>query len=62
MHTLEAALWSVWQTDNFHDAVLLAVNLGDDADSGGQSNRPRNALALASSERRADPVRPPVLW
>ena len=33
VHTLEAALWSVWQTDNFHDAVLLAANLGDDADS-----------------------------
>jgi ADP-ribosyl-[dinitrogen reductase] hydrolase len=23
----------VWQTDNFRDAVLLAANLGDDADS-----------------------------
>lgn len=33
VHTLEAALWSVWQTDNFRDAVLLAANLGDDADS-----------------------------
>lgn len=31
--TLEAALWSVWRTDNFADAVLLAANLGDDADS-----------------------------
>ncbi|HEY2132696.1 MAG TPA: ADP-ribosylglycohydrolase family protein [Acetobacteraceae bacterium] len=31
--TLEAALWSVWQTDNFRDAVLTAANLGDDADS-----------------------------
>jgi ADP-ribosyl-[dinitrogen reductase] hydrolase len=26
-------LWSVWQTDNFRDAVLMAANLGDDADS-----------------------------
>jgi len=33
IHTLEAALWSVWQTDNFRDAVLTAANLGDDADS-----------------------------
>ena len=33
VHTLEAALWAVWQTDNFRDAVLLAANLGDDADS-----------------------------
>jgi ADP-ribosyl-[dinitrogen reductase] hydrolase len=31
--TLEAALWAVWNTDNFKDAILLAANLGDDADS-----------------------------
>ncbi|HBV39689.1 MAG TPA: ADP-ribosylglycohydrolase [Erwinia sp.] len=31
--TLEAALWAVWQTDNFRDAILLAANLADDADS-----------------------------
>ncbi|WP_296185868.1 ADP-ribosylarginine hydrolase Tri1 [Pseudomonas sp. UBA1879] len=31
--TLEAALWAVWNTDNFKDAVLLAANLGDDSDS-----------------------------
>ena len=35
VHTLEAALWAVWHTDNFRDAVLTAVNLGDDADSVG---------------------------
>ena len=35
VHTLEAALWSVWTTDNFRDAVLAAANLGDDADSVG---------------------------
>ena len=33
VNTLEAALWSVWQTGNFRDAVLTAANLGDDADS-----------------------------
>ena len=33
--TLEAAMWSVWKTDNFEDALLLAVNLGDDADTVG---------------------------
>jgi ADP-ribosyl-[dinitrogen reductase] hydrolase len=32
-HTLEAALWCVYRTDNFKDAVLLAANLGDDADT-----------------------------
>ena len=31
--TLEAALWSVWTTGNFEDAVLTAANLADDADS-----------------------------
>ena len=30
--TLEAAMWSVWNTDNFRDAILLAANLADDAD------------------------------
>ena len=31
--TLEAALWCVHNTYNFKDAVLLAANLGDDADT-----------------------------
>lgn len=31
--SLEAAMWAVWNTDNFRDAILLAANLGDDADS-----------------------------
>lgn len=31
--TLEAALWCVGTTDSFADAVLLAANLGDDADT-----------------------------
>ena len=35
VHTFEAACWSVASTDNFRDAVLLAVNLGDDADTVG---------------------------
>ena len=33
VHTLEAAIWSVARTRNFRDAVLLAVNLADDADT-----------------------------
>lgn len=33
--SLEAALWCVWQTENFRDAILRAVNLGDDADTTG---------------------------
>ncbi len=31
--TLEAALWCIAHTDNFMDAVLLAANLGGDADT-----------------------------
>lgn len=33
IHTLHAALWCIRQTDNFKDAILLATNLGDDADT-----------------------------
>lgn len=32
-HSLEAALWCVARTSTFADAVLLAANLGDDADT-----------------------------
>lgn len=32
-HSLEAALWCVGRTDSFCDAVLLAANLADDADT-----------------------------
>lgn len=32
-HSLEAAIWCVARTSNFEDAVLLAANLGDDADT-----------------------------
>lgn len=31
--TFEAALWAVATTDNYRDAVLKAVNLGDDTDT-----------------------------
>ena len=33
VHTLEAAIWSVARTGCFRDAVLLAANLGGDADT-----------------------------
>jgi ADP-ribosyl-[dinitrogen reductase] hydrolase len=32
---LEAALWAFYNTDNFNDGVLLAVNLGEDSDTTG---------------------------
>ena len=33
--TLEAAFWCFLTTDNYKDAVLKAVNLGDDTDTTG---------------------------
>ena len=33
VHTLEAAVWCVDQAHSFDEAVLLAANLGDDADT-----------------------------
>ena len=35
LHSMEAALWALARTDTFLDGVLLAVNLGDDADTVG---------------------------
>lgn len=33
VESLEAALWCFWKSKNFEDAILLSVNLGDDADT-----------------------------
>jgi len=33
MESLEAALWAFYRSESFSDGVLLAVNLGDDADT-----------------------------
>jgi ADP-ribosyl-[dinitrogen reductase] hydrolase len=33
VHSLEAALWAFYQSDNFRAGCLLAANLGDDADT-----------------------------
>ena len=33
IHSLEAALWAFWNTDNFKDCILTAANLFDDADT-----------------------------
>ena len=35
VHSLEAALWAFHKTDTFRDGALLAVNLGEDADTTG---------------------------
>lgn len=35
VHTLEASIWSLLTTDNYVDAVLKAVNLGEDTDTTG---------------------------
>jgi ADP-ribosyl-[dinitrogen reductase] hydrolase len=33
LHTLEASIWCLLTTDNYREAVLKAVNLGDDTDT-----------------------------
>jgi hypothetical protein len=33
VQSLEAAFYCFWNTDNFKDCVLMAANLGDDADT-----------------------------
>lgn len=33
LHTLEASLWCILNTNSYRDAVLRAVNLGDDTDT-----------------------------
>ena len=33
--SLEAALWAFYHSDSFEEGCLLAVNLGDDADTTG---------------------------
>lgn len=35
IHCLEASAWCFWQSKSFQEAVVLAVNLGDDADTTG---------------------------
>ncbi len=35
IHTLESSIWCLMTTDNYKDAVLRAVNLGDDTDTTG---------------------------
>lgn len=35
VHSLEAALWSFYHSETFEEAILNAVNLGDDADTVG---------------------------
>lgn len=54
IHTLEAALWAVGQASNFEEALILAVNLGDDADTVGAVT---GQLAGAVWGARAIPAR-----
>lgn len=35
VESLEAALWAFWRSEDFREGALLAVNLGDDADTTG---------------------------
>ena len=53
-HTLESAVWGLLTTDNFEDAVVNVVNLGNDADTAGAV---AGALAGAAYGLKAIPVR-----
>jgi ADP-ribosyl-[dinitrogen reductase] hydrolase len=33
VESLEAALWCFWRTEDYREAILMAANLGDDADT-----------------------------
>jgi ADP-ribosyl-[dinitrogen reductase] hydrolase len=35
LHTLEASIWCLLNTDNYKNAVLKAINLGEDTDTAG---------------------------
>lgn len=61
VHTLEAALWAVGTTATFEDALIRAVNLGDDADTVGAVT---GQLAGAVYGRAAIPDRwlAPLAW
>ena len=50
--TLEAALWSFLTTDTYKDAVLRAVNLGEDTDTTGAVT---GALAVSAYGRESIP-------
>ena len=47
VHSLEAALWSVGNSDSFEEAILLAANLGGDADTGQIGEGSQHDLTLA---------------
>ena len=61
IHTLEAALWAVGRTESFEDALVLAVNLGEDADTVGAVT---GQLAGALNGESAMPERwlRPLAW
>lgn len=54
VHCLEAALWAFYRSESFREGCLLAVNLGDDADTTGAVY---GQLAGAFYGERAIPLR-----
>lgn len=56
VHTLEAALWSCFQSADVKDAILTAVNLGRDADTVG------SIAGSVAGMRRKDPAALPADW
>lgn len=59
--TLEAALWNCYQAECFEDALITAVNLGDDADTVGAVT---GQIAWAARGAESIPARwlEPLAW
>jgi len=57
--SLEAALWCVWTTETFEEAILRAANLGDDADTTLGCLNGHDRLLAKLPPRRSPPGSPP---
>ena len=54
VHTLEASLWSLLTTSSYSEAVLRAVNLGEDTDTSGAVTGGLAGLAYGFDDIPAD--------
>ncbi len=49
--SLEAALWAFYKSENFEEGALMAVNLGDDADTTGAIYGAHQSLIVGYAEQ-----------
>ena len=52
--SLEASFWCLLTTDNFRDALIRAVNLGDDTDTIGNADNPEDTGDIGNLENPED--------